>query len=126
MANGNYRQFLQGDQVKIKKYFYVLRPIMACMWIENFKESPPIEFEKLLTQIHDKELFDKINELLMRKKAGVELGLESKITIVNNFIERMLKHFEETVNTFNPRKKPNQNKLEEGFLKILEHTEKNR
>ena len=28
MANGNYRQFLQTDEVKIKKYFYVLRPIM--------------------------------------------------------------------------------------------------
>jgi predicted nucleotidyltransferase len=34
MANGNYLQYLQADTVKIKKYFYVLRPIMACMWIE--------------------------------------------------------------------------------------------
>ena len=120
MANGNYRQFLQEDQVRIKKYFYVLRPILACMWIEKHKESPPMEFETLLTQIQDKALLDKVNELLIRKKTGIELGIESKITLINDFIERKLKHFEETVNTFDPREKPNQTKLEEGFIKILE------
>ena len=45
MASGNYRQFLQSDNVKIKKYFYVLRPLMACIWIEKYKESPPMEFD---------------------------------------------------------------------------------
>ena len=50
MANRNYRQYLLGNEVKTKKYFYVLRPIMACMWIEKYKESPPMEFKKLLTK----------------------------------------------------------------------------
>jgi predicted nucleotidyltransferase len=120
MANGNYRQFLQSDEVKIKKYFYVLRPIMACMWIEKYKESPPMEFEKLLTQIGEKELLDNINELLRKKKSGVELGLEPKITIINDFIEKTLKHFEDAVNTFDPKKKPGQKLLEERFIKILD------
>jgi predicted nucleotidyltransferase len=123
MANGNYRDFLQEDNVKAKKYFYVLRPILACMWIEKYKESPPMEFEKLLTQIHDKELLDKTNELLTRKKAGIELGNESRISVINDFIERKLKHLEEAVDTFDPRKKPNQNELEEGFIKILDYIE---
>ena len=35
MATGNNREYLQGSQVKIKKYFYVLRPLFACMWIED-------------------------------------------------------------------------------------------
>jgi len=30
MARGNYREFLGGDQVWLKKYFYVLRPVLAC------------------------------------------------------------------------------------------------
>ena len=123
MANGNYREFLQGEQVKIKKYFYVLRPIMACMWIEKYKESPPMEFEKLLTQIQDKELLEKINALLLRKKSGIELGLEPKIEIINNFIEQKLEYFKDTVNGFDPKKKPTQEKLEEGFIKILEFNE---
>jgi predicted nucleotidyltransferase len=121
MANGNYRQYLQTDGVKIKKYFYVLRPIMACMWIEKYNESPPMEFEKLLTQIPRGEVLDKINDLLSRKKSGIELGLESRITIINDFIEEKLKHYENAVSTFDPRKKPKQEVLEEGFIKIIEY-----
>ena len=106
MANNNYRQYLQADEVKIKKYFYVLRPIMACMWIEKHKGSPPMEFEKLLVQITDKELLEKIKELLDKKKSGIELGIKSKIQIVNDFIEKMLEHYEEAVTKFDPKKKP--------------------
>ena len=125
MANGNYRQFLQTDEVKIKKYFYVLRPILACLWIEKFNESPPVEFEKLLTQITDKELLGKINELLTKKKSGAELGLEPRVNIINNSIDNMLQHFQKTADTFDPRNKPKQELLEEGFIKILENNEKN-
>ena len=124
MANRNYRQYLLGNEVKTKKYFYVLRPIMACMWIEKYKESPPMEFEKLLTQIYDKELLENINGLLLRKKSGIEMGIEQKITVINNFIEEKLKHFEDAVNLFDPRRKPTQKKLEEAFIKILEYVEK--
>ena len=123
MARTNYRQYLQTDEVKIKKYFYVLRPIMACMWIETYKEPPPMEFEKLLTQIQDKELLDRINELLMRKKGGIELGLEPKISIINSFIENDLRHFEDTTNAFDSGKKPNQQLLEDGLVKIVEYAE---
>jgi predicted nucleotidyltransferase len=124
MANGNFRQFLQTDEVKTKKYFYVLRPILACMWIENFGKSPPMKFEKLLVQITEKELLEKITELLIKKKSGIELGIEPKIEIINNFIENKLKHFENVVSTFDPKKKPKQEILEEGFIKILENIEK--
>ena len=121
MASGNYRQFLQAKEVKTKKYFYVLRPIMACMWIERNKETPPMEFEKLLAQIEEKELLYKITELLNKKKSGIELGIEPKIKIINDFIEDTLKHFEESLNTFDPKKKLRQGLLEEGFIKILDY-----
>jgi predicted nucleotidyltransferase len=123
MASGNYRQFLQADEVKIKKYFYVLRPIMACMWIEKYQEAPPMEFGKLLTLISGQELLDKITELLAKKKSGIELGVEPKIKVVNDFIEESLKHFENSVHAFDPKKKPGQEFLEEGFIKILDYIE---
>jgi predicted nucleotidyltransferase len=125
MANGNYRQYLQSDTVKIKKYFYVLRPILACMWIENYMESPPMEFEKLLIQITDKELLSIINELLIKKKSGIEFGIEPKIKIINDFVDAMLEHLANAVKTFDPKKKPKQELLENGFIKILENIEKN-
>jgi predicted nucleotidyltransferase len=66
---------------------------------------------------------DKINDLLSRKKSGIELGVESKIAIVNDFIEEKLKHYETAVGTFDPKKKPKQEVLEEGFIKIIEYAE---
>lgn len=123
MASGNYRDFLQADCVKIKKYFYVLRPLLACLWIENYRDSPPMEFEKLLTQITEKELLDTITGLVAKKRAGGEMGTEPKIHVINNFIEETLKHFENAVKSFDPRKKPPQKLLEEGFIKILDYVE---
>jgi len=121
MATGNYRSYLQDDFVKMKKYFYVLRPILACMWIEEYNTSPPMEFEKLLVRIKDNELLENINELTQRKKSGIEMGLEPKREIINNFIEAKIKHFQDAVSSFDPRKKPGHEKLDEGFVKILEY-----
>jgi predicted nucleotidyltransferase len=126
MANGNYRQYLQAGEIKIKKYFYVLRPIMACMWIEKKKEPPPMEFEKLLTQIEEKDLLDQITELLNKKRSGIELKIEPQIKIINDFIEEALRHFEKSASTFDPRKKSKQGLLEEGFIKILDYMENTR
>ena len=85
MAEGNFRTYLQNDKVKIKKYFYVLRPVLACIWIEKYSISPPMGFDKLIKLIDDDNVFNEVNTLLDRKKAGVELGLENKVPVINNF-----------------------------------------
>jgi predicted nucleotidyltransferase len=126
MASGNYRQYLKENEVKIKKYFYVLRPILACMWIEKYQETPPMEFEKLLPLITDNKLLEIITELLNKKRAGVELRIEPRIEIINNFIEDALEHFENMAKTFDTKKKSKQEFLEEGFIKIIDYAEKAR
>lgn len=44
MAEGNYREYLQGEIVRAKKYFYVLRPVLACRWILDRGTPPPMLF----------------------------------------------------------------------------------
>jgi len=124
MASGNYRHYLQSDNVKIKKYFYVLRPVLACMWIEKLKEPPPVQFEKLLTLLTDKDLLLTINDLIDKKKSGMEFGSGPKINIIDNFIDSSLRYFEEAAKTFDPKNKPDQKLLEETFIDILENIEK--
>jgi predicted nucleotidyltransferase len=85
---------------------------------------PASSFEKLLTQITDKDLHHEINELLSKKRSGVELGIEPRVNIINNFIENTLQHLQNTVNMFDPKKKPKQELLEEGFISILENNSK--
>ncbi|MCR2804117.1 nucleotidyltransferase domain-containing protein [Paenibacillus soyae] len=97
MARGNYRTYLQGDSVRIKKYFYVLRPILACEWIRKYGEMPPMTFDKLVCDLVPAggELRLLIEELLARKKAGEELDYEPKLHVLNDYIERQLVHLEQ-------------------------------
>ncbi|GHU96879.1 hypothetical protein FACS189483_01140 [Spirochaetia bacterium] len=122
MANGNFRQYLQGEKIKIKKYFYVLRPVLAALWIEKYHETPPMEFEKLLTQVTDTNVLDRIQELLARKKSGVELGDESKIIAINDFLEKSLIHLESAASGFDANKKPDRVYLEESFVEIIDNS----
>lgn len=46
-ARKNYREYLRGDLVRLKKYFYVLRPILACRWILEKQMPPPMLFTTL-------------------------------------------------------------------------------
>ena len=48
MAKKNFRGYLQDDEVRLKKYFYVLRPLLAVRWIEAGKGMPPMRFATLL------------------------------------------------------------------------------
>jgi predicted nucleotidyltransferase len=121
MAYGNFRQYLQSEDVKIKKYFYVLRPVLAALWIEKYSESPPMEFEKLISLITDERVMEKIRELLVKKKSGVELGIEPKIEVVNDFLEKNICHLENAAAGFDAKKKGDAVVLEKSFVEIIEH-----
>lgn len=97
MAKGNYRMYLQGGDVKIKKYFYVLRPILACDWIQTYNEMPPMEFELLTDRLLDQGsgLKQEIDQLLLRKRSGEEMDVEPKLPIINAFIEEKLHEYDQ-------------------------------
>ncbi|MFD1216991.1 MULTISPECIES: nucleotidyltransferase domain-containing protein [Microbulbifer] len=95
MAKTNYRGYLREERVPIKKYFYVLRPLLSIMWLEKYGEPAPIEFEKLRKMVSDRaELDGQISELLARKKRSLEKELAPPITELNEFIESELKRLE--------------------------------
>ena len=88
MAKGNHREYLKGDAVRLKKYFYVIRPVLAVLWIEQGRGPAPTEFETLLTLIADRaELTAAIRDLLKRKKNGEELDLGPAIPVINQFLD---------------------------------------
>nr|WP_258868257.1 nucleotidyltransferase domain-containing protein [Alkalilimnicola ehrlichii] len=92
----NYRGYLRENLVPIKKYFYVLRPLLSIMWLEKYREPAPIEFDKLRRLVHNnKVLNDKISELLERKKISLEKELAPPIAEINHFIEEELKRLED-------------------------------
>lgn len=122
MAQGNYRDYLQGEQVKIKKYFYVLRPVLACGWIEKHDTMPPIEFEALVNDLvpQESELRAVIQELLVRKKAGDELDFEPRIGLLNNYVEKQISYYEQIASTTKTVEKDMDRQLDDLFRSALE------
>jgi len=90
MAKKNYREYLKGDFVRGKKYFYVLRPILACRWILEHNCPPPMEFERLMEDQLPKALVASVEELLAWKRRSPEVGEIPKIKVLNRFIEEEL------------------------------------
>jgi predicted nucleotidyltransferase len=96
MADGNYRDYLKSEIVKTKKYFYVLRPLLACEWIQEHETPPPMEFEILVNEvIDDNSVKDQIINLLSRKRSNEEFAEGPSIPVLNKFIEERLCFYED-------------------------------
>ena len=95
MAKGNFREYLKKNLVPLKKYFYVLRPILAIMWIEKYDEPAPIEFEVLRSLISDRTVLNsEVSKLLERKRKSLEKELIPAIPVINDFIKSELHRIE--------------------------------
>ncbi|GAB4478558.1 MAG: nucleotidyltransferase domain-containing protein [Anaerolineales bacterium] len=97
MARGNYRDYLQGEVVWVKKYFYVLRPLLAMRWIEEGRGIVPTDFQVILRELDlPQEIKTAINQLIERKKAGEELERAERIPLLSDFIDREFGRWEST------------------------------
>lgn len=98
MARGNYRDYLHGEIVWIKKYFYVLRPLLATRWIEAGRDIVPVRFDTLLDSAElPTPLRAAINELIVRKCQGDELARAPRIPIISDFIAAEVTRLEAVV-----------------------------
>lgn len=120
MADGNYRNYLQNELVRVKKYFYVLRPILSCAWIEQKSSMPPLEFQNLVRELVSQgTLRDEIDQLLIKKKSGIELDLEPKNKVLDAFIEEKLQYYKAYVTTLPSKELPDTSLLDDVFKQSL-------
>lgn len=95
MARKNFRGYLQGEQVRLKKYFYVLRPLLAVRWIEAGKGVPPMRFDQLVAgTVTDAALRAEIDALLALKRRSGEAEYGARREQVHAFILRELDNAE--------------------------------
>lgn len=119
MAKGNFREYLKADMVRVKKYFYVLRPVLACLWIERHNTMPPTEFDRLYRDAElSPALQNEIDSLLQRKMAGGELDTEPRIENINTFLEEQIDHFSRIVHDM-VSQEPDVDMLDDLFREML-------
>jgi len=91
LAKKTFKEMLITKDVRIKKYFYVLRPLMACRWIDTHKTMAPMDFHKLMAGLVVEADLRREIDLLMERKF---VSTESDIEPINN---RLYQYFKETI-----------------------------
>ena len=119
MAEGNYREYLKGDLIRAKKYFYVLRPVLACQWILDWGTPPPMLFSELLKAELPVELIDVVNQLLELKMNSPEVKLVKRISEINEYLDESIPSIKRAVRLLEDSLTPDWNELNQLFLQEL-------
>ena len=120
MAEGNFREYLRGDMVKAKKYFYVLRPVLACRWIMDTETPPPMLFAELMESQLTPELKSTVLELLDLKMHSPEVKLIPRIDALNRYLDDNIAEVRKCIEQLPVEKPKSWEPLDALFLSELE------
>lgn len=96
-ARTTIKNFLSGETVRPKKYFYALRPILACKWVQRYHTAPPVLFDDLCKAVLPEELREKVDYLLDLKINGPEKTKIAPIPEIDAFLSRQIAEIQETL-----------------------------
>lgn len=121
MAKRNAREYLQGSEIKTKKYFYVLRPILACIWIEKNHTFPPVAFEELVEgTVKNVKLKQEINILVEMKINGIVEDKNIHFPLLKHFLENEMNRIEKVAKNWKDNRADVTSELNVIFREILE------
>ena len=90
MAINNYRTYLKKETLKTKKYFYVLRPVLACRWILDRRTPPPMLFSDLMKAELSPALIPETENLLDLKMNSPEIKTIPRIVTLNRYLDESI------------------------------------
>lgn len=97
MARNNWKKYLQnGHRVLVKKYLYVVRPMLAVLWIQEKGTPIPVDFETLFKTMVPAAtpLYEEIATLLQDKREGKELSYGNHRPAIDKFINKLISWFD--------------------------------
>lgn len=118
-AQNHYKEYLEKEQVKLKKYFYALRPILACKWILERHCPPPMLFTDLVNSQLEEEMKPIVAALIEKKRSIPELGEGPRIDTLNQYIETNLLNLKKQVDVMQETKQNDWQTLNQLFWQAL-------
>ena len=118
------KMFLEIDQVeqaKIKKYFYILRPIANLNFIWEYRKMPYMEYNRTLAEIPMKpEVMAAIEEITVQKMTSKEHDLIPKFEPLINYFRSEIMRFEDCLKEMKVDKSKNYDSVDDVFRSIIE------
>ncbi len=97
-ARAQVKAYLQDDFVIAKKYFYAIRPLLACEWVADTNTAPPVLFDDLVKAYLPESLRAPLDYLLDIKLHSEEKTVIPSLPEMNSYIEKSIAHFDFIVN----------------------------
>ena len=119
MAKKDQKEYLKSDTVSIKKYFYMLRPLLACRWILAEGTPPPVPFGELVKSRLEPRLLSEVNTLLDLKQNGSERLEGKRFAALDEYIERSIDEIESLLKLMPPNRKSSWDDLNQAFGMLL-------
>lgn len=120
-AASNCRAYLRGEQVKYKKYFYAVRPILAAKWILEKGTPPPMLFDELVQAELEDDIKPIIEMLLKLKVNSPETAFGERIEELNNYINVNLELLNREAEGMSSLKNGGWEELDKAFLYAVDH-----
>ena len=118
-AKSNYREYLKGEIVRLKKYFYVLRPLLACKWILAKNTPPPMLFSELMDKYLDETIQEDVLKLLDLKMNKPEIAEGKRFEKINEYLDKSILEIEEQIKSLPSSHEQSWDELNDVFLSIL-------
>ena len=118
-ARNTFESYLQGEQVKYKKYFYALRPLLAARYIEINPCPPPVLFDDLMKMDLPTDLRASIEDLLEKKKNTQEKDLNPQIPVIQDFIQNELERQKVLIETIPDDRSADWTSLNQLFFNLI-------
>jgi uncharacterized protein len=91
MARGQRRTYLLGESVRQKKYFYAVRPLLACRYLLAHRSIVPMRFFDLMDAVAPPaEVRDTLVEMLRTKRQASEAAEAQRLPVLDRWIEQSL------------------------------------
>lgn len=119
MATGSWHRHMEGEQVRLKKYLYVLRPVLCARWIEEHGTLPPVLFDELCAAVLPEDMRPTVDALLRRKKAADESGLTARIPELDDFLLGEMARIRESIGTMGRTELPDWEGINELFRRVI-------
>ena len=120
IAKNSYLNNDLSGQIKLKKLFYVLRPLMAAKWIIVKNEIPPMDIPNLISIIDETDIVKHINNLLEIKSAANEDYVHRMDNLIVDFIDKEF-NYVSSIQLEDKKEVPSSEQLNKKFKEIIEN-----
>lgn len=118
-AKSNYHVHLGKEIVRYKKYFYVLRPLLACKWILGEGTPPPMLFKTLMDKYLDECIKPDVELLLKMKMTMPEIGEGKCFRRIDEYLLGEMDRVEKAISELPESEPHGWEELNALFLKLI-------